>query len=190
MNKAIKHLNTVLTHKKWVFHYCKMCGLILQGVLHDMSKFSPTEFIESVKYYQGTSSPIDACKKANGYSMAWFHHRGRNKHHWEFWVDDYQQGMIPKRMPFKYVLEMVCDYLGAGRAYMGDKFTIEGEYKWWQERRKVVVMHRDTLALTDRLFEAMLKRGIEETLTDRNYIGSLERMYNSISHVSYNEQHS
>jgi hypothetical protein len=121
--------------------------------------------------------------------MAWFHHRGRNKHHWEYWVDDYQQGMIPKRMPFKYVLEMVCDFLGAGRAYYGKAFTIEKEYNWWQERRKVVVMHHDTLALTDRLFDAMVKNGIEETLTDKTYIGNLKRMYNSISHVSYNEQH-
>ncbi len=89
MSKFFKHLNKILTHKRWVAHYCFMCGLYWQGIMHDMSKFSPTEFWESVKYYQGTRSPINACKEDKGYSMAWFHHRGRNKHHWEFWMDDF-----------------------------------------------------------------------------------------------------
>ena len=176
--KLINHLKTVLKHKRCVAYYCFMCGLYKQGIMHDMSKFSPTEFIESVKYYQGTSSPIDACKKDIGYSLAWFHHRGRNKHHWEYWVDDFQDGTIPKKMPFKYVLEMVCDYLGAGRAYMGDKFTIQSEYDWWQNKRKLAVLHKDVLKLVDILFDLMLANGIKETLSNRKLIKKLENKYN------------
>ena len=142
-----------------------------------MSKFSPVEFFESVKYYQGTRSPIDACKDINGYSMAWFHHRGRNKHHWEYWVDDFSKGMVPKKMPFKYALEMICDYLGAGRAYMGKNFSIEAEYKWWEERRKVVVMHPTTLGLVDEIFKLMLEYGIEEVLSNKIYLKNLEKDY-------------
>ena len=173
----IGHLKTVLKHKKCVAYYCFMCGLYKQGILHDMSKFSPTEFWESVKYYQGTRSPIDACKEENGYSMAWFHHRGCNKHHWEYWMDDFEKGSIPKKMPFKYVLEMTCDFLGAGRAYVGESFTIKSEYDWWQNKRKVVKMHEDTFKLIDTLFNTMNEYGIETVLSNRKYLNKLHRRY-------------
>ena len=179
MKNFIGHLKTVLKHKRCVAHYCFMCGLYIQGILHDMSKFSPTEFWESIKYWQGNRSPIDACKEENGYSMAWFHHRGRNKHHWEYWMDDFEKGFIPKKMPFKYALEMMCDYLGAGRAYYGDKFSIEAEYEWWQNKRQLVIfkMHDDTFKLIDTLFNTMNKHGIEAVLKNRRYINKLHRKY-------------
>lgn len=171
------HLRTVITHKIYVAHYCFMCGLYVQGVMHDMSKFSPVEFFESVKYYQKTSSPINACKSVNGYSAAWFHHRGHNKHHWEYWVDDFQKGMIPKKMPFRYALEMVCDYLGAGRAYMGDAFSIQKEYDWYRDKRQLAVMHPAVLRLADAVFDAMLTRGIDTVLRDRRFLYSLKQEY-------------
>jgi hypothetical protein len=173
----IGHLKTVLKHKRCVAHYCFMCGLYIQGILHDMSKFSFVEFFESVKYYQGTSSPINACKDDIGYSNAWFHHKGRNKHHWEYWVDDFEKGVIPKKMPYKYVLEMICDYLGAGRGYMGDKFTMAAEYKWWVDKRKVVLMHEDTKKMVDIFFHDMNNKGIEQVLKNKRYIKKWERIY-------------
>lgn len=108
----------------------------MQGITHDLSKFSPIEFWESVKYYQGTRSPIDACKEKNGYSIAWLHHKGCNKHHYEYWQDNFDKGTTHLRMPFKYALEMVCDFLGAGNAYCGDKFTLQGELEWWYTKNK------------------------------------------------------
>lgn len=177
MSKFFKHLNKILTHKRWVAHYCFMCGLYRQGIMHDMSKFSPTEFWESVKYYQGTRSPIDACKEDKGYSMAWFHHRGRNKHHWEFWMDDFEKGCIPKKMPFKYALEMICDYLGAGRAYAGKGFTMETEYNWWLKKKTTAKMHADTFAFACEIMDHMKEIGIEKTLKDKAYIKYLQEKY-------------
>lgn len=155
----VKHLKKVLLHKFWVGYFCFKFGLYKQGILHDMSKFSPTEFWESVKYYDGTRSPIDKCKEINGYSMAWFHHRGRNKHHWEYWVDNFEKGMTPTEIPRKYVLEMFCDWLGAGIAYSGglDNFSIGNELEWWYNKRKVAVLHKNTLAQLDRMFENLAK---------------------------------
>lgn len=177
MSKFFKHLNKILTHKRWVAHYCFMCGLYWQGIMHDMSKFSPTEFWESVKYYQGTRSPIDACKEDKGYSMAWFHHRGRNKHHWEFWMDDFEKGSIPKKMPFKYALEMICDYLGAGRAYAGKGFTMESEYNWWLKKKTTAKMHADTFTFACEIMDHMKEIGIEKTLKDKAYIKYLQEKY-------------
>ena len=142
MKNFFKHLKTVLKHKWWVFHYCHMFGITWRGIVHDISKFSPTEFFESVKYYSGTRSPIDACKEDKGYSMAWLHHKGRNKHHYEYWQDNFDSGGTPLQMPFKESVEMLCDYLGAARAYMGDSFTYQKEIDWWNNKKsKPLVMH-------------------------------------------------
>lgn len=140
--KFIGHLKTVLTHKWWVFYYCCKFRMPLRGLLHDLSKFSPVEFFESVKYYSGTRSPIDACKEDIGWSKAWMHHKGRNKHHYEYWQDNFDNGGEPLLMPFEQSVEMLCDYLAAGRAYNGKKFTFTGEYTWWlMKRQKPLAMH-------------------------------------------------
>lgn len=93
LRSFIGHLKTVLIHKYYVGKYCFMCGLYWQGITHDLSKLSWKELIESCRYYTGKRSPIDLCKEVNGYSEAWLHHRGRNYHHWEMWVDNFEKGM-------------------------------------------------------------------------------------------------
>lgn len=154
--KFFKHFNKIIIHKWWVLYYCCKAGMPFVGLLHDMSKLSPVEFFEGVKYYQGTSSPINACKKANGYSMAWQHHKGRNKHHYEYWQDDFDHGGRPLKMPFRYALEMVCDYLAAGRAYMGKSFTYEAEYKWWLDKiNKPLAMHPHTKKFVDKMMKTI-----------------------------------
>ncbi len=139
---CIKHLKTILKHKFWVFYYCCKAGIPFQGFIHDFSKFSPIEFFESVKYYTGTHSPIDECKKVNGVSYAWLHHKGRNKHHYEYWQDNFDKGGNPIKMPYKYLIEEICDFLGAGRAYNGKSFSYEKEYTWWINKIKnPIAMH-------------------------------------------------
>lgn len=135
IRNILGHLKTVLMHKWWVFYYCCQVGLIWRGLVHDLSKFSPTEFWESVKYYDGgKGSPINKCKQANGgVSRAWLHHRGRNTHHYEYWTDNYDNETFSRiRMPKDDFLEMICDYMAAGRTYMGKNFSFQAEYDWWQ----------------------------------------------------------
>lgn len=148
------HFRKVMIHRKWVRHYCFKVGHYWQGLTHDLSKYSPTEFIENAEYYQGNRSPIDACKEKNGYSLAWMHHRGRNKHHREYWTDYYDKGTASIAMPYKYAVEMLCDFLAAGRAYNGLDFTYKEELKWWKNQLdKDICIHPHTakfitLALT------------------------------------------
>ena len=142
ISNAWKHFKTICKQKYWVGYYCFRAGIPWRGIKHDLSKFSPIEFWESVKYYQGTSSPIDACKKANGWSKAWLHHKGRNDHHYEYWQDNFDKGGEALLMPKECAIELICDYLGAGRAYMGKNFTYAKEYKWWLEKKsKPLAMH-------------------------------------------------
>lgn len=80
------HLSTINHHKWLVMQHCFKVGLYRQGLLHDLSKYSPVEFLAGVKYYQGFESPNNAERRAIGYSRAWLHHKGRNKHHLEYWT--------------------------------------------------------------------------------------------------------
>lgn len=102
--------------------------------MHDMSKYSPIEFLEYGKYYTGTRSPVDACKEATGMCAAWQHHKGRNPHHWEYWVDRLSEGGVGTLMPYEYFVELICDYVGAGQAYEKDKWTFDRPYDYWIER--------------------------------------------------------
>jgi hypothetical protein len=160
-----------------------MCGLYYQGLVHDLSKYSPIEYFESVKYYTGSSSPIDECKKANGYSMAWLHHRGRNPHHWEYWMDNFQSGGTPLRIPWKYLLEMFCDFLGAGMAYskgknLSEREFIDSEIKWWKTRRKECVMNRYSRMVIDYLFMYLDDtESISKLLHDKVRLNSLKHLY-------------
>lgn len=167
MTTAIKnffaHLKTVFRHKFWVFIYCCKAGMPLRGLAHDMSKFSPTEFFEGVKYYQGTRSPIDKCKEERGYSLAWLHHKGRNPHHYEYWIDEGKA----ITMPFKYACELVCDYMGAGRAYMGKDFSFAKELSWWEG-----IEHKKDMALETKTFvwSVMVSAGQEEKFPKKKWL--------------------
>ena len=97
----------------------------------------------------------DACKEINGYSMAWFHHRGRNYHHYEMWQDDFDHGGKPLLMPYKYFAEMVCDYLAAGRAYQGKNFSFKSELEWWEKKREYCAMPENQVAMLDHIFTSL-----------------------------------
>lgn len=153
ISNILKHLNRILKHKFWVFYYCCKLGIPQQGITHDLSKFSWIEFSESIKYFKDGISPIKVSREVNGYSLAWQHHKGRNPHHYEYWTDNYDSGTTCIEMPFKYVLELVADYLAAGKTYHGNGFTIKQELEWWNNCKDNLKMHDNTKKLVTRLFE-------------------------------------
>ncbi len=144
-NKYLKHFLTVYRHRKIVRKECFLCGLWWQGITHDLSKYSFTEFAPSARYFQGDRSPIEAQKEAQGYSEAWLHHKGHNKHHWEYWTDfDDNGNIVPLKIPYKYVVEMVCDYIGAGKVYSKEKWTKEEPLNYYIKVRKGRHFHKET----------------------------------------------
>ena len=88
LKNALKHTKLVLRHKWVVFKLCCRVGIPWRGFMHDWSKFSPTEFCESIRYYVGTHSPIEECRRNKGYSYAWVHHVSKNKHHYHLIIRD------------------------------------------------------------------------------------------------------
>ena len=130
------HLKTITLHKLRVTRLCFKMGLIKQGLLHDLSKYSPVEFRAGVRYFQGYRSPIDAEKEAKGYSEGWLHHKGHNKHHWEYWIDRNKQcqGLFCVEMPKRYVAEMVCDRIAACQTYQKEKYTNASPIEYFLQR--------------------------------------------------------
>ena len=111
ISNFFRHTALVIRHKNAVLIHSAKCGILWRGIVHDLSKFSPVEFFESVKYYQGNRSPISACRRETGVSHAWLHHKGRNRHHIEYWLD--QDAKEHPMMPYKYAVECICDKLAA-----------------------------------------------------------------------------
>ena len=102
--KWLSHLRTVQHHRFLVLRHCWRVGLYWQGLTHDLSKFSPVEFSAGAKYYQGNRSPNEIERREKGYSAAWLHHKGRNKHHLEYWIDYAADGsgMCGVKRPIQY----------------------------------------------------------------------------------------
>ena len=123
--KALFHLKTILIHKWWVFYYCCKVGLIWRGIIHDLSKFSPAEFIPNIKYVRPGISPIDVQKEEIGYASAWIHHKGHNSHHYEYLMDKFDNGTYATRMPIDDTIELICDMMAANKAYNRKKATPE-----------------------------------------------------------------
>lgn len=149
----IKHLKLILKHKWYVFINMSKCGHPIRGIFHDLSKFSPTEFIESVKYFQGTRSPIEAAKEDKGYSDAWLHHYHRNKHHSNFWLDCSFGKVVPLKMPYKYVVELICDSIAAGQIYLKNSWTSQSPLNYYKTRDYRSFFHNDTRKFIERIYK-------------------------------------
>ena len=162
MSYIWKHFKTVCKHKWIVFRECAACGIAWQGLTHDLSRFSTTEFISSAKYFQGNRSPIEAEKDAVGYSASWLHHKGHNPHHWEYWTDFRNNGeVIANRIPKKYVVEMVCDWIGAGKAYYSATWTQRSPIEYYNKVRAGRYFHKDTEDLILDFLECIANDGLD-----------------------------
>lgn len=155
------HLKTINHHKWLVLKSCFRLGLIKQGLLHDMSKYGPTEFLVGAKYYQGNRSPNTAEREEKGYTSAWLHHKGRNKHHMEYWIDyDLKNGgMTGMKMPVKYVVEMFCDRVAASKNYNRENYDDSFPLKYYQNGKSKYLLHEETAALLEKLLVMLAEQG-------------------------------
>ena len=199
MNKYWAHFKTITKHKWEVGKVCFKIGLYWQGICHDLSKYSPTEFMSSARHFQGNRSPIDAEKEDIGYSIAWQHHKGHNPHHWEYWIDNIEPKEVEQlgtfipnskinddihnsnswygkqtfksynyvsqptaiKIPYKYVLEMICDWIGAGKVYNKEKWTQEEPLNYYLKCKPKRIFHPETQALIEYFLNIIKDKGIE-----------------------------
>ena len=162
-----KHFKTITKHKWLVFQGCCQVGLYWQGITHDLSKYSPTEFCNGARYYQGIRSPNTAEREDKGYSEAWIHHKGRNRHHFEYWTDLNRETRtytaVP--MPRKYLVEMVMDRRAACMTYQGDDYRNDSAVKYLERSLEKDMMHPQTVRELRYILEMMANEGEKETFS-------------------------
>lgn len=158
-----QHFCTITKHHHVVFVHCCKAGIPWRGLLHDLSKYSPTEFWEGARYYQKVRSPNVGARMANGYSKAWMHHKGRNRHHFEYWTDYNPQyhKMMPVKMPLKFVAEMFCDRVAASKIYRGKEYTDEYPLTYFLNGKDARVIHPETSDYLEHLLRVLAEQGEE-----------------------------
>lgn len=171
---AFKHFLTITKHRHLVIKNCAKSGILWQGLFHDLSKYSPTEFLSGAKFYQGDKSPNEGEREAYGYSKAWMHHKGRNKHHFEYWTDysKTEKRLAPVKMPMKYVIEMFCDRVAASKVYRGKSYTDSHPLEYFVNGKSRRMIHPETSELLESLLVMLSQKGEKETF---KYIKSLDK---------------
>ena len=163
--KLWNHFKTITHHKLLVMDGCFRVGLIRQGLAHDLSKYSPTEFLVGAKYYQGTRSPNAAEREDKGYSEAWMHHKGRNRHHYEYWTDMNRETRVYESvpMPRKYLVEMVMDRIAACKTYQGKYYTDASALTYFDKSAEKKLMHEQTRQELGYILAMLRDKGQKET---------------------------
>ena len=156
------HLRTVNAHRHAVIRHGARAGILWQTLRHDLSKYSPAEFFTGVKYYSdGRKSPNEEERRRYGYSAAWLHHKGRNRHHFEYW-NDYNpktRRIEPVPMPIRYVKEMFCDRVAASKIYQKENYTDQHPLQYFRNSHSVKTMHPDTAEILEKWLEILAREG-------------------------------
>lgn len=157
----IRHFRTITRHRHQVIAHCFKAGIGWQGLFHDLSKYTPTEFWVGARYYQGTRSPNEEERTRYGYSSAWLHHKGRNRHHFEYWTDynPVERRVMPVKMPIKYVAEMFCDRLAASKIYRGKDYTEQHPLEYFLGGKPRRFIHPETSDLLERWLTIVAQQG-------------------------------
>lgn len=159
------HFWTITRHRHKVMKHCAKAGIFLQGLRHDLSKYSPAEFVPGVKYYTGKYSPNEGERREYGYSSAWMHHKGRNKHHFEYWIDYNLETHRnePVEMPYCYVAEMFCDRVAASKIYNGKNYKQTDPLAYFERRKPHRSIHLKTRDEIEKLLRMNADKGEDET---------------------------
>lgn len=162
-----KHFKVITKHRHMVIYHCFKCGIPIRGLLHDLSKYTPTEFFRGAKYFLGTKSPNEAERNEKGYSFAWMHHQGRNKHHFEFWRDynPATRSIEPVKMPYVYLIEMFCDRVAASKNYQGKNYTQNHPLDYFNNSPTTRYIHPETAYELEFLLKMLIERGEKETFS-------------------------
>lgn len=159
--RIVGHFKTVHRHRALVRKYCFQCGLYGQGLTHDLSKYSLSELIPSIRFYQGWQSPYTYEKQLYGYSAGWLHHKGMNKHHWEYWYDTIDGRWQPIAMPDRYIIESMCDRLAACHIYRQENYRPDDALRYFQ--RSKAAMHPETARILKHLLGMIAEEGEAKT---------------------------
>ncbi|MGI6546595.1 MAG: DUF5662 family protein [Fastidiosipilaceae bacterium] len=146
MAHPIKHFLTITKHRHLVIRLCRRAGILIQGLRHDLSKYHPTEFLTGARYFTGHHSPNEEERREYGYSAAWLRHKGRNRHHLEYWTDynRLERRTAGVKMPTRFFVEMICDRIAACKIYQGAEYVDRAPYEYYLHSRHAGLVHPET----------------------------------------------
>lgn len=161
MSNLLGHLKTITKHRHAVIRHCFKAGILHRGLLHDLSKYSPAELLAGARFYKGTRSPNEAEREEFGYSAAWLHHKGRNRHHFEYWTDYNPQTkrVGPVKMPLVFVKEMFCDRVAASKIYQGKNYTDKHPLEYFLKGKSNRSIHPETSDLIESWLTILANQG-------------------------------
>ncbi len=157
-----KHFCTITRHRHRVIAHCRRAGIFVQGLFHDLSKYTPTEFFAGARYYEdGHRSPNEKEREAFGFSYAWMHHKGRNRHHFEYWSDlnPKTKRYEPVKMPLRFLAEMFCDRVAASKIYQGENYTDAHPLAYFIRGEAAKRMHPETAAHLEAWLRLLAEEG-------------------------------
>ena len=166
MAHPISHFRTITAHRHLVLRHCRRAGIVWQGLCHDLSKYSPAEFLVGARFYtDGSRSPNENERQKNGYSKAWLHHKGRNRHHFEYWTDysPKTRRVEPLPMPDRYIVEMACDRIAASKIYMKDQYDDAAPLNYFLRGKATRVIHPETSDKLETILRLLAEEGEEVT---------------------------
>ncbi len=161
LKNIIGHFRTITKHRHTVIAHSRKAGILRQGLLHDLSKYSPAEFWVGARYYSGDKSPNEREREVYGYSSAWLRHKGRNKHHFEYWTDYnmVSHRLEPVKVPVKYVAEMFCDRVAASKIYQGKNYSEKHPLEYFMKNKSSRFIHPETSDLIEELLRTLSEQG-------------------------------
>lgn len=162
MANPIGHFRTITKHRHEVIRNCRRAGIFWQGLRHDLSKYTPTEFAAGARFYtDGTRSPNEAERKIYGYSAAWIHHKGRNRHHFEYWTDydPVTKKIRPLPMPDRFIVEMACDRIAASKIYMKEQYTDAAPLAYYARGKATRFIHPETAQKLEEILQLLAEKG-------------------------------
>lgn len=169
----IGHFKTITKHRHAVIRHCFKAGIPLRGLLHDLSKYTPAEFIPGARFYTGSKSPNEGERDAYGYSRAWLHHKGRNRHHFEYWNDynKIEKRVMPVKMPLEFAVEMFCDRVAASKIYQGENYTEAHPLEYYSRAKTQRFIHPETAQFLEMLLRMLAEIGEDKTFRYiRNFV--------------------
>ena len=173
MLHTIKHFKTITAHRHMVIKHRFKAGIYRRGLLHDLSKYTPAEFIPGAKNYQGNRSPNEYEREKFGYSKAWLHHKGRNRHHFEYWTDysHATKRIIPIKMPLIFVAEMFCDRVAASKTYIKENYNDGAALEYFLRSKSTRFIHPETSDFLEKLLLMLKDKGEDVTFAYlKNYL--------------------
>ena len=164
MSNPLGHFKTITKHRHAVIRHCFKAGILWRGLCHDLSKYSPCEFLAGARFYKGTRSPNEAEREAFGHSVAWLHHKGRNRHHFEYWTDynPTTKQVGPVKMPLVFVKEMFCDRVAASKIYQGKNYNQKHPLEYFLRGKPNRSIHPQTSDLIEGWLTILAEKGEEE----------------------------